>query len=153
MKTNDMDAHERLQSLLRRQEQQHQVLVLQGESAEAMLDAFEAGPGVRLLACLAEPQRNPESQDLAVLLPEIAVIAGAEAVAVAPPALAERCAARHGVTRWPTLVLLRDGSYVGAIDGLRDWVEYRRLLTDLDQAPRQRPPGVGVPVVAAGALT
>jgi hydrogenase-1 operon protein HyaE len=47
-------------------------------------------------------------------------------------------------------VWLRDGGYVGAIDGLRDWSDYRAECARLAEAPATRPPTIGVAVRVAG---
>jgi hydrogenase-1 operon protein HyaE len=46
--------------------------------------------------------------------------------------------------------LFRDGGYVGAIDGLRDWNEYLVQTARLLEAPATRPPSIGVVVRSAG---
>ena len=55
-------------------------------------------------------------------------------------------AVRYGFRRWPALVLLRGGAYVGAIDGLRTWDDYTNELARLLAAPVTRPPSVGIAV-------
>ena len=47
--------------------------------------------------------------------------------------------------------MLRDGRYVGAVDGIRDWDVYVAELDRLLAAEPTRPPTVGIPVMAAGA--
>jgi hydrogenase-1 operon protein HyaE len=59
--------------------------------------------------------------------------------------------ARYGFRRWPALVVLRDGRYVGAIDGLRNWDEYLAEVAALLAAEPARPPSIGIAVTAAGA--
>jgi len=41
-----------------------------------------------------------------------------------------RCSRANGFNRWPALVMLKDGQYVGAIDGLRNWDDYLDGLAD-----------------------
>ena len=48
-------------------------------------------------------------------------------------------------------MLLKDGRYVGAIEGLRDWDVYLELLDGLLAAAPSRPPTVGIPVRGAEA--
>ena len=38
---------------------------------------------------------------------------------------------RYGFRRWPALVMLKDGQYVGAVDGLRNWDEYLASVAQL----------------------
>jgi hydrogenase-1 operon protein HyaE len=47
-------------------------------------------------------------------------------------------------------VLLRDGNYVGAVDGLRNWDEYLGEVARLLDAAPTRPPTVGIAVKGAG---
>jgi Hydrogenase-1 expression protein HyaE. len=47
-------------------------------------------------------------------------------------------------------VLLRDGQYVGAIDGLRDWEEYTAEMGRLLVSEPTRPPSIGIDVTVQG---
>jgi hydrogenase-1 operon protein HyaE len=118
-----------------------------GYAAPALeaFDAFAGRAGDTLLFFADDPERIKETLDLAVILPEIArAFPGRFEVGVLLPEVANAVARRYGVRRWPALVLLRDGQYVGAIEGLRDWDEYRfqvmRLLEIEPSAPPQPPP-------------
>jgi hydrogenase-1 operon protein HyaE len=46
--------------------------------------------------------------------------------------------------------MLKDGQYVGVIDGLRNWDEYLEQLQALLSAAPSRPPTVGIPVRGPG---
>jgi hydrogenase-1 operon protein HyaE len=67
-----------------------------------------------------------------------------------PPAASRAIAPRYGFARWPAFVMLRNGQYLGAVDGIRDWDDYAAELTRLLEAEPTRPPTVGIPVRAAG---
>ena len=54
---------------------------------------------------------------------------------------------------WPALLALRDGDYLGTIEGLKDWPVYSRLIPELLAAPASRPPGIGIPLRDANATT
>jgi hydrogenase-1 operon protein HyaE len=115
------------------------------------IDRFIAASGDALLVFTEDPVRYRETLDLAVIAPEIVrAFPGRFRTAVLYPADARKVAPRFGFARWPALVVVRDGAYVGAIDGLRSWDEYveetRRLLT----AEPTRAPSVGVAVRSAG---
>lgn len=117
----------------------------------ASLDAFVDAPGHALLVFTEDPVRYKETLDLAVIAPEVArTFAGRFRVGVLLPPDARKAAQRYGFARWPALVLLQDGRYVGAVDGLRTWEEYvedvRRLL---DAGPTRAP--IGIAVTSAGA--
>ena len=115
-------------------------------------DGWLARPGRSLVVFLEDPVRYRESLDLAVIVPEIAhAFAGRFAVGVALPVAARQLAVRYGFRRWPALVVLADGRYVGAIDGLRDWPVYLEEVAALLEAAPSRPPSVGVAVAGDGA--
>jgi hydrogenase-1 operon protein HyaE len=117
----------------------------------ASLDAFVAAPGPALLFFAEDPAQSRETLDLCVILPEIANAFGARfRVGVLLPAAARAAAPWYGFRRWPALVMLRDGGYVGAIDGLRDWDDYLAETARLLEAPVVRPPSIGIAVHPAG---
>jgi hydrogenase-1 operon protein HyaE len=117
----------------------------------AGLDAFLAAPGPALLFFAEDPVQYRETLDLCVILPEIAgAFDGRFRVGVLLPPAARALAPRYGFRRWPALVMLRDGGYVGAIDGLRDWDDYLAETARLLAAPVTRAPSIGVAVRASG---
>lgn len=116
----------------------------------AAVDALAAGSGHVLLVFTEDPDRYRETLDLAVIVPELArEFSGRFAVAVLLPDSARAVAPRYGLRRWPALVLLRNGDYVGTIDAVRDWSEYRFELARLLEAPTCRPPTIGIAVKTA----
>ena len=115
-------------------------------------DAFADAPGRALIAFTEDPARFRETLDLAVIVPEIVrAFGGRLRAGVLFPDAARAVAARYGFRRWPALVMLADGQYVGAIDGLRNWDEYLAEVAQLLDAAPTRPPSVGVAVSAVGA--
>ena len=114
-------------------------------------DAWSEAPGHALLVFVEDPSRVKETLDLAVIAPELAKAFGDTfRKAVLLPAAAKAIAVRYGFRRWPALVVLRDGGYVGAIDGLRNWSEYIDEMTRLIAAPVTRPPSIGIAVAGPG---
>ena len=117
----------------------------------ADVDAWTGAPGRALLVFTEDPVLYRETLDLAVIVPELAqAMAGRFRTGVLLPAAARAVAARYGFRRWPALVLLKDGRYVGAVDGLRDWQVYVEEMTRLLEAEPTRPPTVGIAVTAEG---
>jgi hydrogenase-1 operon protein HyaE len=115
------------------------------------IDDFTATPGHAMLVFTEDPVRYKETLDLAIITPEIArAFAGSFRVGVLFPEASRKVAPRFGFARWPALVMLRDGVYVGAIDGLRNWDEYLEETSRLLNAEPVRPPSVGIAVKAAG---
>lgn len=112
--------------------------------------AWSQRPGRALLLFLEDPGRYKETLDIAVIAPQLAqAFPGRFALGALLPDAARELAPHYGFRRWPAFVLLADGKYVGAMDGLRDWDEYRSEVTRLLDAPPCRPPTVGIPVKGA----
>lgn len=117
----------------------------------AGFDAWADAPGHALVVFTEDPALYRETLDVAVIVPELAhAFAGRFRTGVLLQAAARAIAPRYGFRRWPALVLLKDGRYVGAIDGLRDWQEYVDELDALLAAEPTRPPSIGIAVKAAG---
>lgn len=128
----------------------HGFLPLDGES----FAAFCAEPGAALILFAEDPAKVPETWDLTVILPEAVERMGvAVRVGILLPAAARALAARYGIRFWPALLALRDGQYLGTIEGLKDWSGYVRLLPELLAAEPSRPPGIGIPVMDANATS
>ncbi len=116
------------------------------------VDSWADASGHALLVFTEDPVLYRETLDLAVIVPELVqAMPGRFRVGVLLPQAARAIASRYGFRRWPALVLLKSGRYVGAIDGLRDWREYRDELSRLLEAESSRPPTVGIPVASPGA--
>lgn len=114
-------------------------------------DDWAARPGHALVVFSEDPVLYRETLDLAVIVPELArAFAGRFRVGLLLQAPARALAPRYGFRRWPALVMLKDGKYVGAIDGLRDWRDYLDEVARLLDAEPTRPPAVGIPVRAVG---
>jgi hydrogenase-1 operon protein HyaE len=115
-------------------------------------DAWAARPGHALVFFSEDPVQYRETLDVAVITPELAkAFPDRFRCALLLPDAARAIAVRYGFRRWPALVLLRDGGYVGAIDGLRDWSDYVDELQRLLEAPPSRPPSIGIAVKSLGA--
>jgi hydrogenase-1 operon protein HyaE len=120
----------------------------------AAFDDWAAQPGAAMVVFAEDPDRFKEALDLAVIVPELhASRGGAFRVALLPPAVSRLLAPRFGFARWPAFVMLRDGHYLGAVDGIRDWDVYVAELERLLAAEPSRPPSVGIPVRTAGTDT
>lgn len=137
-----------LHPLLARLASRHGFAALTRDTFDTWID----GAGLALIAFVDDPVQLKESLDLAVIAPELArAFPGAFRTAVVLPPQARALAVRYGFRRWPALVVLRDGGYVGAIDGLRNWDDYVNELARLLAAPVIRPPSIGVAVAGAAA--
>lgn len=130
---------------------------LQARYGYSLLDAesfvgFAQTPGTTLILFADDPAKVPETWDLTIILPEALLRMEAEVrVGLLPPAAARSLAARYGIRIWPALLALRDGQYLGTIEGLKDWSAYVRLLPELLATEPSRPPSIGIPVMNADA--
>jgi hydrogenase-1 operon protein HyaE len=114
-------------------------------------DAWAGAPGRAFVVFTEDPVRYKETLDLAVIAPQIVrAFPGVFRAGVLLPEAARAIAVRYGFRRWPALVVLDGGGYVGAIDGLRNWDEYLSDVAGLATAPVTRPPTVGIAVRGPG---
>lgn len=103
------------------------------------VDAFLAGDGDAVLFFSEDPLQHPESGDVAVVLPELlAAFRGRLRAALVARASERELQKRYGFARWPALVFLRHGDYVGAITGIQDWDDYLQQVESLLSAPTRR---------------
>lgn len=117
--------------------------------AAAELDAHAAAEPC--LAVLLTAAKSPESWDVAVVLPEvIRACDGVRAVAL-EPADSAQLAARYGIDKYPSLVVLREGRYTGVIEGMQDWEPFCTELARLAVAEPRRPPSLRIPIVTEAA--
>jgi hydrogenase-1 operon protein HyaE len=113
--------------------------------------AWTQRPGRTLLLFLEDPHWHKETLDLAVIVPELVhAFRGRFCVGVLLPEAAREFAVRYGFRRWPAFVMLADGKYVGAVDGLRNWDEYLVEVGRLLDAAPTRPPTLGIAVKGGG---
>jgi len=109
-------------------------------------------PGDTVLFFTEDPQRYKETLDVAVILPEIAQeFPQRLRIGVLPPALSVAKAPIYGVRKWPALVFLRDGGWLGNIEGLLDWADYLATVSALLAGPVRPLPQKVIAVAAAGA--
>jgi hydrogenase-1 operon protein HyaE len=112
----------------------------------------DSGSGVALLT--EEPDIAPESWDMAVIFPELLAVIGAQLrTAIVRPESAKILQTRFGLSRLPALLFVRDGGYVGAIEGLRDWSEFVSEFAEMLQKPISRAPSIGIAVTAISSST
>lgn len=115
------------------------------------LDAWIALPGTAVLFFTEDPTRIRETLDVAVILPELLRACCPDArIGVLMPTLANARAADFGIRRWPALAFMRDGRFLGVVEGLHDWAGYvERVAAALAAPPRASVPRL-IPIAAAG---
>lgn len=129
-----------------------QAFEVTSENFERVLEA----PGLLLLFFTEDPTRYRETLDFAVVAPELLAFFSEKApmrLGVLLPEAAREYQPRYGFRRWPAFVLLRDGKYLGAIEGMRTWDKFVAEMSRLISAEPTRPPTIGVAVQQPGAGT
>ena len=102
-------------------------------TAAAWIDAAEYS----VLFFCGDPQRAPESLDVAVVLPELLSTFPQLQAALMSTALEHRLQSDCGVTLWPSLVFLRRGQYLGCLSRILSWAESQaRVAEILTRAPQ-----------------
>lgn len=119
--------------------------VLESDSADAFIDSSD-----EVVLFFAEnPKQYPESNDVAMILPELVKAFGGRFKAALVAQSAERSLqARYGFGTWPALVFLRRGEYLGVITQVQNWEDYLREIQRLLDAEPSKPPGFKIPVVS-----
>lgn len=93
----------------------------------------------------------PESQDVAVILPELLKsFANQLQGALIGTEIERELQARFRFTSWPSLVFLRNGEYLGVITGIRDWADYHSEFTRILTLTTSQPPGFDINKVCSG---
>lgn len=137
-----------LAGLMRRLEQENGFAALDANT----FDAYVAAPGNSVVLFLDDPVRYPEAWDVAVVLPEVLkAFAATLRAGMLGPEEARKLQPRFGFSRWPALVFLRGGEYVGTIEGMLDWEPFVRQVAQMLEKPTGRAPTIGIAVRNASA--
>ena len=107
-------------------------------------DAFLAKGGEAVLFFTGDPGRYKETDDVAVILPElIKEFGGRLRAGVVDRASERELEARYGFAVWPALAFFRDGHYLGAITRMQDWEVYLKRIPEILAAqPAEDEPAV-----------
>lgn len=96
-----------------------------------------------------DPKRFPETNDVAVILPELVkAFKGQFAAAVIAPADEKKLQSLYGFQVWPALVFLKGNEYLCTITGVQDWAVYLEEINKMLAAEPSRPLSIGIPVVS-----
>jgi hydrogenase-1 operon protein HyaE len=116
---------------------------------EAGLEPFLATHGEVVLFFSEDPRQFPESDDVAMILPELVEAFGGRFQAALVDREAEQALQRRfGFATWPSLVFLRNGRYLGVVSRVQNWEDYLRLIGEILESDPVGDPGIGVPLVA-----
>lgn len=130
--------------LIRQMIEQNSYPVLTESTLEAFLKLNEHS----VLFFTEDPKQYPESNDVAVILPELATyFKGRFQVAVIDREVEHRLHRRFPFDSWPALVFMQRGNYLGAITRVQDWVDYLREIERLLNTAPLLIRDVGFPIV------
>ena len=116
---------------------------------ESGLESFLADNHDVVLFFAENPKQYPESNDVAMILPELVkAFSGRLQAALVAKSAERRLQARYGFGTWPALVFLRDGQYLGVITQVRNWDDYLHEIRRLLDSEPVRTPGFKIPVVS-----
>lgn len=112
-------------------------------------DAFIRSTPLSVLFFTEDPKRFPESNDVAVILPELVKQFPQLTPAVVDRSAEKALQGRYNFAVWPALVFLKEGRYLSAITKVQDWDNYLADIPSILALEPRRDPGIGIPVVAA----
>jgi len=99
---------------------------------EDNIDEFIKSQDECVLFFANNPVRYPESDDVAMILPELVKEYGNRFSAAFVEQKSERTLQRRfGFVRWPTLVFLKGGKKLGHISKVQDWNDYIIKINEL----------------------
>lgn len=78
-----------------------------------------------------DPKRYPESDDVAMVLPEILKEYSDMQGAIVSQEFEHALQKRFDFTRWPALAFFSQGQYRGAITGIQNWEDYLQQIPAL----------------------
>lgn len=100
--------------------QKHNIPVLD----KTCVDEFLSSHSKAVLFFSENPQRYPESNDVAMVLPELLKHFEELSGAIISPHDEHHLQKQFDFTAWPALAFFRDGKYLGAITGIQNWEDY-----------------------------
>ena len=112
------------------------------------IDAFLADNDFSILFFTEDIKRFPETNDVAVVLPELLAVFPDLKAAVISRNDEKKLQSLYGFRAWPALVFMRKEQYLDAITGIQDWSEYLSQIKTILTSEPKRPLSVGVPVVS-----
>lgn len=131
------------QPLFQRLITEHRFELITEENAEF----FIKQSGLTLLLFIDDPERMKETADALVITPELASRhPEIKQKCVVTQPFARKLAITYGFRRWPAIVFLKDGGYLGAVDGLRAWGELISETERILKSDVHYPPSVGIEV-------
>lgn len=112
------------------------------------IDGFLAEHDFSVLFFTEDIKRFPETNDVAVVLPELLTVFPGLNPAVISRIDEKKLQSLYGFRAWPALVFMHREQYLDAITGIQDWSEYLSQIKTILTSEPKRPLSVGVPIVS-----
>ena len=110
------------------------------------VEALAGGASLVMLFLAGDHWRLGESNDVAVVLPELdTALDGLVTPLIAKREDARALQRRFHFSAYPALVFLAGGEYLGVIEGIRDWVDYMREIPEILLREPAAPPPFKMP--------
>jgi len=94
-----------------------------------------------------DAKRFAETNDVAVVLPELISVFPGLTPAVIARDDEKKLQSRYGFLSWPALVFMREEQYLDTITGIQDWGEYIEQIKQILSSETSKPKAIGIPVV------
>jgi hydrogenase-1 operon protein HyaE len=107
---------------------------------EMSLEAFLLAHAHSVLFFSGDWERLAESNDVAVVLPELGRLAPGLAAGVVERQAERALQLRYRFNKFPALIFLRGGGYLGCILGMRGWSEYGEEISGILARQVSEPP-------------
>ncbi len=105
------------------------------------LDEAASAARFAMLFVAGDADRIAESDDVAVVLPELECAFGGAVTPLIAARDSERLIQqRYRFNAFPVLIFLRDGAYLGAIQRIQDWADYLREIPEILSREPSEPP-------------
>ncbi|BFM07884.1 hypothetical protein GCM10025791_46750 [Halioxenophilus aromaticivorans] len=98
--------------------------------ADTVTDFIKQSPRAVLFFC-ADPKKYPESNDVAMALPEIIKEYDGLAGALVAQSCEIALQKEFNFTAWPALAFFKEGQYLGAITGIQNWDDYLEKINQM----------------------
>lgn len=115
--------------------------------SEQNFESFIQEKPFSVLFLTEQPKQFPESNDVAVILPELVKAFPQLEPAVVSTDYERELRGRYNFRAYPALVFLKQGKYLGDITKVRNWDEYMSMISELLSKEPTCDPGIGTPVV------
>lgn len=112
------------------------------------IEEFLAEHEYSVLFFTEDIKRFPETNDVAVVLPELISVFPMLNPAVIARSDEKKLQSLYGFRSWPALVFMHHDQYLNALTGIKDWSDYLTEIKTILTSEPQRPLSIGVPIVS-----